>query len=216
LQLKAQNLQRFHKPGYAGEAENERFMILVPQRGRGMEKISIARRRRNGAFEPRGQRQSDIDSQLPHGPELIEIPFGVLDQSPKCVREEPYRLEGSDKDIDEAISVNLTPEQYDLIKSNRYVNYFLNGDSTGVSLDIQKHTEGQIIFNFQFKKVDIVKMLKAKHVCQMLQISNSLLMNLVKSKKIRSYRIGRLRRFLLQDVLDYLSKSEELTESSES
>jgi excisionase family DNA binding protein len=49
----------------------------------------------------------------------------------------------------------------------------------------------------------------------MLQISNSLLMNLVKSKKIRSYRVGRLRRFLLQDVLDYLSRSEELSESSE-
>jgi len=180
-----------------------------------MEKISIATRRRNGVFEPRGQRQSDIGSQFSLGPELIEIPFGLLNQRPKYTREELHRLEGSDKDIDEAISINLTPEQYDLIKSNRYVNYFLNGDSTGVSLDIQKHTEGQIIFNFQFRKVDIVKMLKAKHVCQMLQIGDGLLMNLVKSKKIRSYRIGRLRRFLLQDILDYLSKSEELTESSE-
>jgi len=95
------------------------------------------------------------------------------------------------------------------------VKYFLNGDATGVSLDIQRHTEGQIIFNFQFKKVeDIVRMLKAKHVCQMLQISNSLLMSLVKSKKIRSYKVGRLRRFLLQDVLDYLSRSEEVYGSS--
>jgi excisionase family DNA binding protein len=130
-------------------------------------------------------------------------------------REESHSLEESDKDVSEAISINLTPEQYDLVKSNRYVKYFLNGDSTGVSLDIHKHTEGQIIFNFQFKKVDIVRMLKAKHVCQMLQISNGLLMSLVKAKKIRSYRLGRLRRFLLQDVLDYLSRSEELTESSE-
>jgi excisionase family DNA binding protein len=124
-------------------------------------------------------------------------------------------LEASAKDINEAISINLTPEQYNLVKSNRYVKYFLNGDSNGVSLDIQRHTEGQIIFNFQFKKVDIVRMLKAKHVCQMLEISNSLLMKLVKSQKIRSYKIGRVRRFLLQDVLDYLSRSEEFTESSE-
>ncbi len=50
----------------------------------------------------------------------------------------------------------------------------------------------------------------------MLQISNSLLMNLVKSKKIRSYKVGRLRRFLLQDVLDYLSRSEEVFGSSKS
>jgi excisionase family DNA binding protein len=34
-------------------------------------------------------------------------------------------------------------------------------------------------------------------------------MTLVKSRKIRSYKIGRLRRFLLEDILDYLSKSEE-------
>jgi excisionase family DNA binding protein len=96
------------------------------------------------------------------------------------------------------------------------MKYFLTGDATGVFLDIQRHTEGQIIFNFQFKKVDIVRMLKAKHVCQMLQISNSLLMSLVKAKKIRSYKVGRLRRFLLQDVLDYLSRSEEVSGSSES
>jgi excisionase family DNA binding protein len=50
----------------------------------------------------------------------------------------------------------------------------------------------------------------------MLQISNSLLMNLVKSRKIRSYKVGRLRRFLLQDVLDYLSRSEEVSGGSKS
>ena len=52
-------------------------------------------------------------------------------------------------------------------------------------------------------------MLKSIHVCQMLQIGKSTLMTLVKSRKIRSYKIGRLRRFLLEDILDYLSKSEE-------
>lgn len=57
-------------------------------------------------------------------------------------------------------------------------------------------------------------MLKTGHVCQILQISNSALMNLVKSKKIKSYKIGRLRRFLLQDILDYLSRSEEVLGSS--
>ncbi|MGD1151687.1 MAG: helix-turn-helix domain-containing protein [Syntrophales bacterium] len=181
-----------------------------------MGKISIVRRRRNGAFEPRGQQQPEIGSQLLHGQELIEIPSSVLNQSPRRVREESHTLEVPVADINDAISINLTPEQYDLVKSNRYVKYFLNGDATGVSLDIQRHTEGQIIFNFQFKKVDIVRMLKAKHVCQMLQISNSLLMSLVKSKKIRSYKVSRLRRFLLQDVLDYLSRSEEVSGSSES
>ena len=181
-----------------------------------MEKISIVRRRKDGVFEFDREQRPEIGSKLLHGQELIEIPSSVLTQSSKYARKESHTLEASAKDINEAISINLTPEQYNLVKSNRYVKYFLNGDATGVSLDIQRHTEGQIIFNFQFKKVDIVRMLKAKHVCQMLEISNSLLMKLVKSKKIRSYKVGRLRRFLLQDVLDYLSRSEEVSGSSES
>jgi excisionase family DNA binding protein len=181
-----------------------------------MEKFSIVRRRKDVSFKPDGEQHRRIGSNSLHEKELIKMPSIVLNQTPKYVRKESHTLETTTTDINDAISINLTPEQYDLVKSNRYVKYFLNGDGTGVSLDIQKHKEGQIIFNFQFKKVDIVRMLKAKHVCQMLQISNGLLMSLVKSKKIKSYKVGRLRRFLLQDVLDYLSRSEEVSGSLES
>jgi excisionase family DNA binding protein len=198
------------------EMENEYLIIHFPQEGKSMEKISIVRRRKDGAFKLEGERHSGIDSHSLHGQELIEIPASVLSQTLKYMRKQSRTLEVPVANINDAISIDLTPEQYDLVKSNRYVKYFLDGDKTGVSLDIQRHKEGQIIFNFQFKRVDTVRMLKAKHVCQMLQISDSLLMNLVKSKKIRSYKVGRLRRFLLQDVLDYLSKSEEVFGSSKS
>ncbi|HET6460853.1 MAG TPA: helix-turn-helix domain-containing protein [Syntrophales bacterium] len=174
-----------------------------------MEKISIVRRRKNDSSETNEEKQGE-GSRLYHNRELMEIPASVLSQG-KLIEKKSRSVETSGTDIDESISINLTQEQYDLVKSNRYVKYFLNGDGTGVSLDVGRHAEGQIIFNFQFKKVDVVKMLKAKHVCQMLDISNSMLMNLVKSKKIRSYKVGRLRRFLLQDVLDYLSKGEEVS-----
>ena len=140
--------------------------------------------------------------------ELIEIPSTMLRNSSNNIEKEAATLDESN--IDETISIDLTPDQYELVKSSRYVKYFLNGDSSGVSLDMQKRRDGQIIFNFQFRKVETVKMLKSGHVCQMLQISRSLLMNLVKSNKIKSYKIGRLRRFLLQDIFDYLSKSEEV------
>ena len=59
-------------------------------------------------------------------------------------------------------------------------------------------------------------MLTAKHVGQMLRVSNSLLTSLVKSKKTISCKVGRLRRFFLRDVLDYLSKSGEVFGSFES
>ena len=143
-----------------------------------------------------------------HGPtlplqELTEIPAHVLRQSASNMDEEVSPRKGFPTDHE------LTPEQYNFVRSSQYFNYFLNGESSGVSFDVQQHPDGQIFFNFQFKNVDTVKMLKSIHVCQMLQIGKSTLMTLVKSRKIRSYKIGRLRRFLLEDILDYLSKSEE-------
>ncbi len=179
-----------------------------------MEKFSIVKRRRKETLEPFGGRLSRIGIQVLPEKELIEIPSSVLKRSSSNIEEEVTTLDESDEDIDETISIDLTPDQYELVKSSRYVEYFLNGNSSGVSLDMQKRRDGQIIFNFQFKKVETVKMLKSGHVCQMLQISNSSLMKLVKSKKIKSYKIGRLRRFLLQDILDYLSRSEEIFGSS--
>lgn len=173
-----------------------------------MEKISIVKRRKKGHPETDPIFGSD-DRALPLQ-ELTEIPASLLRQGPGDTEENVPAPEELPGDNDQAISIKLTPEQYNLVKSSQYVNYFLNGESSGVSLDMQQRPDGQIVFNFQFKKVDTVKMLKSEHVCQMLQISRSLLMNLVKSRKIRSYKIGRLRRFLLEDILDYLSKSEEI------
>jgi excisionase family DNA binding protein len=181
-----------------------------------MEKISIVKRRRKGALEPGGEENFQIiGTQGLQEQDLIEIPSSALKQSPGNVEKETLTLAESGGDINETISINLTPEQYGLVKSSQYVQYFLDGESSGVSLDMQKQRDGQMVFNFQFKKVDTVKMLKPGHVCQMLLISRSSLMNLVKSNKMRSYKIGRLRRFLLQDILDYLSRSEELFKSPE-
>jgi excisionase family DNA binding protein len=181
-----------------------------------MEKISIVKRRKKGALEPGGEEHFQIiGTQGLQEQDLIEIPSSALKQSPGNVEKETLTLEESGGDINETISIDLTPEQYGLVKSSQYIKYFLEGESSGVSLDMQKQRDGQIVFNFQFKKVDTVKMLKPVHVCQMLLISRSSLMNLVKSNKMRSYKIGRLRRFLLQDILDYLSRSEELFKSLE-
>ena len=180
-----------------------------------MEKISIVKRRKKGHSETERDPIFGSDDRALPLQELTEIPARLLRQSPDDTDENVPALEELPGDNDQAISIKLTPEQYNLVKSSQYVNYFLNGESSGVSLDMQQRPDGQIVFNFQFKKVDTVKMLKSEHVCQMLQISRSLLMNLVKSRKIRSYKIGRLRRFLLEDILDYLSKSEEIFINSE-
>lgn len=178
-----------------------------------MERFSIAGRRKDCTLV----KQDRIDSHSIYEKESIKVSSDTLNETCNYARKEPYTPESPIAEIDDAISINLTPEQRDLLKSNHYVKYYLDGDATtGASLDIQRHTEGQIIFTFQFKKVNIGIMLKAKHVGQMLQVSNSLLTSLVKSKKIISCKVGRLRRFFLRDVLDYLSKSGEVFGSFES
>jgi len=46
----------------------------------------------------------------------------------------------------------------------------------------------------------------------MLQISKSFLQKLVNEKKLNSYKLGRMRRFLLEDILEYLSNDEEFAQ----
>lgn len=58
-------------------------------------------------------------------------------------------------------------------------------------------------------------MLDSKGVCQMLQVSRSFLSRLIRTEQIKSYKMGRLRRFLLEDVLEYLSQSEVLQKAKE-
>ena len=79
----------------------------------------------------------------------------------------------------------------------------------GIGVERPVIENGKIVFNFRLKTDDTLKMLTMTQVGQMLQISKSFLVRLVKAKKIRSYKFGRLRRFLLTDVIDYMSFSQD-------
>ena len=48
-------------------------------------------------------------------------------------------------------------------------------------------------------------MLTAKEICQMLQVSRHTLDRIVRTGCIKSYRVGRLRRFSAEDIMDYLA-----------
>jgi excisionase family DNA binding protein len=51
-------------------------------------------------------------------------------------------------------------------------------------------------------------MLNPVQVCRMMQISRSLLNRMILEKKIKSYKIGRLRRFFLNDILENLKQQQ--------
>jgi excisionase family DNA binding protein len=96
------------------------------------------------------------------------------------------------------------------IKSHSYFKLLLGAEADGSGVNVERSEDGNIVFNFYFKQVYSARMLTSADVCSMLQISKAFLSRLVKVGRFRSYKIGRLRRFSLEDILAHLSESKEV------
>jgi excisionase family DNA binding protein len=103
------------------------------------------------------------------------------------------------------ISITMTKEQSALLQQSEYIKELLSGTKNDPSFDIKLNADGQLAINFRFNDSLLLRMLAPNQVCQMLQVSRSFLQKLVHEKKINSYKLGRMRRFLLEDILEYLS-----------
>ena len=108
---------------------------------------------------------------------------------------------------EQIFSIQLTPQQSQVVQSMNCIKDLLSGQHHGVKMSMEQTTDGKTAFNFHFKPVYTTRMLNSQDVSTMLQISKSMLYRLVKDKEIKSYKIGKLRRFLLEDVIEYLSGS---------
>lgn len=114
----------------------------------------------------------------------------------------------------EMISFHLTPEQCEFVRSGYFVQNLQGGMSKAVMLSMDQTKEGQFTVNFRFDTVGALRMLKPEQVCDMLQISKSFLTKLVRTQTLRSYKMGRLRRFSLEDVLEYCANTVEFDQPS--
>ena len=110
---------------------------------------------------------------------------------------------------EDSVLLSLTPQQGDIVKNNNYLKTLVDKDESAYNLSIDQQQNGNVVFKFSFDDSENFKLIRPKDVCQMLQISNHFLIKLFKDKKIRSFKIGRLRRFALKDVLDFIAKSED-------
>ncbi len=178
-----------------------------------MEKICIVRRRKKSTQELKNETDYIADNELIPTQGLSVISSHVFEHGIDVHEKKDYSYENSRGDKNQMISFNLTPEQGKLLRSGNFAQYLTNGISSGAALSVQQHEDGEICLNFHFDRVNTLRMLKSGHVCAMLQISKSFLMKLVKEQKIKSYKIGRLRRFSLEDVLEYLTENGELANS---
>ena len=119
------------------------------------------------------------------------------------------------RDVDHVIRIQLTSEQCKVVQSNVCFNHLLGRILGNIDLDLEQYEDGQIVFNLHLRQVQRADMIDSKKVCQMLQISRSFLAKLIKAEQMKSYKIGRLRRFLLEDILEYLSQGEVLQKAME-
>ena len=113
------------------------------------------------------------------------------------------------------ISIMMTHEQSSILQASEYIIDLLCGRRSDPLLYLNRSSDGRIVFNFCLHESPPVHMLRCDQVCQMLQISRSFLHKLVHENKLKSYKLGRLRRFAMEDVLDYLTSNEELNRQAD-
>ena len=94
----------------------------------------------------------------------------------------------------QAVPIELTSQQSEAIRSNgRFQQLY------GVSA-------APIFLNVHLDATLPSRMLKIENICEILQVSKRTVMRLAKAETIRSHKIGRLRRFCPEDVIEYLNK----------
>lgn len=110
------------------------------------------------------------------------------------------------------ISIIMTREQSELLQQSEYIKELLSGKKSDPALDIKITPDGRLSLNYRFNDSLLIRMLAPNQVCQMLQVSRSFLQKLIHENKIKSYKLGRMRRFLLEDILEYLSNDTEFAQ----
>ena len=91
------------------------------------------------------------------------------------------------------VSIQLTPQQAEAMRSNEHFQRLYDAKSAPIYL------------NLHFNEGLPQKMLKMSEICEMLQVSKNTLGKLLRDGVVKSYKIGRLRRFAPEDLMEYLA-----------
>ncbi len=91
------------------------------------------------------------------------------------------------------VSIQLTPQQTEAMRSNEHFQRLYNAKAAPIYL------------NLHFNEGPPQKMLKMSEICEILQVSKNTLGKLLRDGAVKSYKIGRLRRFAAEDIMEYLA-----------
>jgi len=104
------------------------------------------------------------------------------------------------------VSLTLTQEQIKAIRSNSALLSVFNRELAGGVAELNCQN-GPITIKFEYEPLAPIRLLMSDEVVQMLRISNGFLKAIVRDGKLKSYKIGKGRRYMLEDVLSYLEES---------
>ena len=170
-----------------------------------MGKICIVKRRK---------REEQVGSGPSDGADLYMLERhdfeGLKSPDGSCLTWSHPLLDGVSEPEDQKFSMELTPAQTAVVHSHSCFKLLLGAEAEGSGVNVQRTEEGNVVFNFYFRQVYFAKMLTSADVCSMLQISKAFLSRLVKGGGLKSYKIGRLRRFSLEDILAHLGEGKEV------
>lgn len=123
-------------------------------------------------------------------------------------------MSAKEKEAEErTVSLMLTPEQMRALQSNPNLRACFNG-AGAKGLAAAKQMDDAIVFQFTFEPAPPVRLLKTEEVVHMLRISKGYLRKIIRQGELKSYKLGRLRRVMFDDVLSYLEGSQSETVTS--
>lgn len=141
-----------------------------------------------------------------------ELPVLVSEQGRiQEMHDERDRPESSGDATGRTVALTLTQQQMNMLGVNPHLMSLLNSEFT-TGLETIKHQGEPLVIKFQFSPMIPLRLLKSSEVVQMLRISRHYLGKIVREGKLKSYKIGLRRRFLLDDILSYLQDNCELTD----
>ncbi|MEW6184670.1 MAG: helix-turn-helix domain-containing protein [Thermodesulfobacteriota bacterium] len=124
------------------------------------------------------------------------------EENPSTWANPPHPSQEDFSKEESVLSLDLTPTQSRVIRSGGILPLLNTAAPKTFNVDLQQKDDGAVIFNFHLQNF---MMLNPQQVCQMMQVSRSFLNRMIIEKRIKSYKIGRLRRFFLNDILENLN-----------
>jgi excisionase family DNA binding protein len=179
-------------------------------KGDGMDKICIVKLRKKMTDPAMLRHECGQGNQPGEGQGVSGPPVPAHEDPGLCeARDRKGNTEKDNGSPDRTVSLMLTPEQMRVLQSNPSLLSFLNGAAArGSSTPLQ--VDETIVFKFAFEPPPPVRLLKMGEVIELLRISKGYLRKIVRQGELKSYKIGRLRRIMFDDILSYLEDSQEV------